>query len=74
MINIRVTKNFISLNIVFIFKINIKVKTMPYKLLIVNGEAINNNGGIINIETNELTIKMFKGHLKFITFNVILIK
>jgi hypothetical protein len=59
---------------VFIFEIDIKVKITPYKLLIVNGEAINNNGGIVNIEINELIIKMFKGHLKFITFNIILIR
>jgi hypothetical protein len=58
----------------FIFKINIKVKIMPYKLLIINGKVINNNGGIINVKTNELTIKILKGHLEFITFNIILIK
>ena len=56
------------------FKINIKVKIILYKLLIINEEVINNNKGIINIKINELIIKMFKGHLEFITFNVILIK
>jgi hypothetical protein len=58
----------------FIFKINIKVKIIPYKLLIINKEVIINNKGIINIKINELIIKMFKGHLKFITFNIILIR
>jgi hypothetical protein len=56
------------------FRINIKVKTIPYKLLIINKEAINNNKGIINVEINELIIKMLKGHLEFITFNIIIIK
>jgi hypothetical protein len=56
------------------FKINIKVKTTPYKLLIINKEVINNNKRIINIKINELIIKIFKEHLKFITFNIILIK
>jgi hypothetical protein len=56
------------------FKINIKVKITPYKLLIINKEVINNNKGIINIEINELIMEMFKGHLEFITFNVILIR
>jgi hypothetical protein len=56
------------------FKINIKVKTMPYKLLIINEEAINDNEGIVNVKINELTIKILKGYLKFITFNVVLIK
>ena len=58
----------------FIFKINIKVKIIPYKLLIINKEVINNNRGIVNVKINELIIKMLKGHLEFITFNIILIK
>jgi hypothetical protein len=58
----------------FIFKINIKVKTTLYKLLIINKEVINNNKGIVNVKINELIIKMFKEHLKFINFNIILIK
>jgi hypothetical protein len=74
MIDIRVTRNFILPDIVFMFGINIKVKTTPYKLLIVNGEAINNNGGIMDVEINELAIEMLKGHLEFITFNIVLIK
>ena len=73
-INLRVIKNFILLNIMFIFKINIKVKITLYKLLIINKEVINNNKGIMDIKINELIIKMLKGHLKFIIFNIILIK
>ena len=56
------------------FKINIKVKIILYKLLIINKEIINNNKGVINIKINELVIKIFKGHLEFITFNIILIR
>jgi len=59
---------------VFIFKINIKIKVILYKLLIINKETINNNKRIINIKINELIIKIFKGYLKFINFNIILIK
>jgi hypothetical protein len=73
MINTRVIRNFILLNIMFIFKINIKVKAIPYKLLIINKEIINNNGRIVDIKTNELTMKILEGHLEFITFNVIII-
>jgi hypothetical protein len=73
-INLRAIKNFILLNIVFIFKINIKVKITPYKLLIINGKVINNNKGIVNVKINELIIKMFKGHLKFINFNIVIIR
>ena len=58
----------------FIFKINIKVKIILYKLLIINKEVINNNKGIINIKIKGLIIKIFKGHLKFINFNVIFIR
>jgi hypothetical protein len=74
MINIRAIKNFILLNIIFMFKINIKVKTMPYKLLIINKEAIDDNEGIMDVKINELTIEMLGGHLEFITFNMVLIK
>jgi hypothetical protein len=57
------------------FKINIKVKLIPYKLLIINKEAINNNKGVVNVKINEIIIKIFKEHLnEFITFNIILIK
>jgi hypothetical protein len=56
------------------FKINIKVKITPYKLLIINEEVINNNKGVINVKINELAIKILKGYLEFITFNIILIR
>jgi hypothetical protein len=55
------------------FGINIKVKIIPYKLLIVNREVIDNNGGIVDVKTNELVIKMLKGHLEFITFDMVII-
>jgi hypothetical protein len=58
----------------FMFKINIKVKIIPYKLLIINKEAINDNGKVINVEINELIIKMLERHLKFINFNIIIIR
>jgi hypothetical protein len=73
MIDIRATRNFILPDIVSMFGINTRVKTTPYKLLIVNKEAINNNGGIVDVEINELMIEMLKGHLEFITFNVVII-
>ena len=56
------------------FKINIKVKIIPYKLLIINKEAINDNGKVINVEINELIIKILERHLKFINFNIIIIR
>ena len=43
-------------------------------MLIINKEVINNNKGVINIKINELIIKIFKEYLKFITFNIILIR
>jgi hypothetical protein len=58
----------------FIFKINIKVKVIPYKLLIINKEVINDNERIINVKINELIMKMFKEHLKSINFNIIIIR
>ncbi len=56
-----------------IFGIDIKVKTLPYKLLVVNREAINANRGIININTKELIIEMPRGHLEHIIIDVVLI-
>ena len=73
-INLRVIRNFILLKIIFIFKINIKVKTLFYKLLIINKEVINVNKRIVNINIKELIIKIFKGYLKCIIINIILIR
>ncbi len=56
-----------------IFRIDTKVKTLPYKLLVVNREAINANRGIIDINTKELIIEMPRGHLEHIIIDVILI-
>ncbi len=53
--------------------IDTKVKTLPYKLLVVNREAINANRGIVNINTKELIIEMPRGHLERIMIDVVLI-
>ena len=63
-IDSRITRNFILFEIVFIFKINIKIKTLFYKLLIINKETINTNNRIINIEIKELILEILKEYLK----------
>ena len=65
-INLRAIRNFILLNIIFRFKIRIRVKIKPYELLIINKESINNNKGIINIKIKRLIIEMLKGYLEII--------
>ena len=73
-INSGITRNFILLNIIFIFKINIKIKIIFYKLLIINKKVININKRIINIKIKKLIIKIFKEYLEYIRINIILIK
>ncbi len=55
------------------FRINIRVKVIPYKLLVVNREAINSNRGIIDIKTKELIIEMPRGYLERIIIDIVLI-
>ncbi len=55
------------------FGINTRVKAIPYKLLVVNREAINSNRGIVDIKTKELIIEMPRGHLERIIIDVVLI-
>ncbi len=57
-----------------IFGIDIKVKTSPYKLLVVNREAINTNRRIIDINTKELIIEIPRGHLEHIIRDIVLIE
>ena len=73
-IDIGATGNFILPDIISIFGIDTRIKIIFYKLLIVNKEVINNNKGIVNVKIKRLIIKIFKGHLKFINFNIIIIK
>ena len=61
MINSGTTGNFILPDIVFIFEIDTRIKIILYKLLIVNREAINNNGRIIDIKMNKLVMEMLRG-------------
>ena len=67
------TGNFISPDIVSIFEIDTRVKTVFYKLLVVNGEAINTNEGIVDIEIKELVMEMSGEYLECITMDVVLI-
>ena len=73
MIDSGATGNFISPDIVSIFEIDTRVKTAPYELLVVNGEAINANEGIMDIETKELVIEIPRGHLERIIMDMVLI-
>ena len=73
-IDSRITRNFILFEIVFIFKINIKIKTLFYKLLIINKETINTNNRIININIKELIIEISEKYLEYIIINIILIE
>ena len=73
MIDIGATGNFILPDIIFIFGIDTRIKIIFYKLLVVNREAINTNGGIVNIKINELIIEIPGEYLEFITFDMVLI-
>ncbi len=56
-----------------IFRIDTKVKTSPYKLLVVNREAINANRGIIDINTKELIIEILGRYLEYTIIDMVLI-
>ncbi len=70
-IDLGATRNFILLTIIFTFRINIRVKTAPYELLVLNREAINSNKGIVDIKTKELIIEMPRGHLERIMLDIV---
>ena len=46
-------------------------KEQPYQLLVVDGEAIGSNKGMVTHETNRLTMKMLKGHTEEIQFDLV---
>jgi hypothetical protein len=62
-----------SPDIVSIFEIDTRIKVILYELLVVNGEAINNNGEIMDIEMNKLVMEISGGYLEFIIFDIVLI-
>ncbi len=72
-IDLGATRNFILLKIIFIFRIDTRVKVIPYELLVVNREAIKSNRGIIDIKTKELIMEMPRGHLECIIIDIVLI-
>ncbi len=55
------------------FRIDTRVKVIPYELLVVNREAINSNRGIVDIKTKELIIEMPREYLERIIIDIILI-
>ena len=73
-INSGITGNFILSEIVFIFGIDIRIKTIFYKLLVINRETINTNRGIIDIKTKELIIEISGEYLEYIIINIIFIE
>ena len=50
MIDLGATGNFILPDIISIFEIDTRIKTIFYKLLVINRKAININKGIIDIK------------------------
>ena len=66
-----ITGNFILPEIVSIFGIDIRIKAIFYKLLVINREAINANGGIVNIEIKELIMEMPGEYLEYIIMDMI---
>ena len=73
-INSGIIKNFILSDIIFIYNLNIRIKIILYKLLIINKDLININNKIINIKIKKLILKIFKNYFKYIKFNIIFIK
>ena len=68
-----ITRNFILLDIVLIYKLDIRIKVILYKLLIINRNLINTNNRIINIKIKKLILEISKEYLKYIRFDIIFI-
>ena len=73
-INLGVIRNFILLEIIFIFEIDIRIKMIFYKLLVINRKAINTNRGIIDIEIKELIMEISEEYLEYIIIDIIFIE
>jgi len=73
-IDLEATGNFILPDIISIFEIDTRIKTISYKLLVINKEAINANKGIIDIKIKELVIEISGEYLEYIIINIILIE
>ena len=69
-----ITGNFILPDIIFIFEIDIRIKIVFYKLLVINRKAINTNKGIMDIKIKELIMEISGEYLEYIIIDIILIE
>jgi hypothetical protein len=67
------TGNFIDSKVVLENGFRLFRKKEPYRLTVINGEAIGSNKGIVTYKTDKLEIRIIRGYTKDITFNVVTI-
>jgi len=67
------TSNFINKQQANSYDFSFRKKMKPYVLYILDGGAIRSNEGQVTFETKVLTMKMLKGHIEDIQFNITII-
>jgi hypothetical protein len=73
MVDSGVTGNFIDSKVASENGFRLFRKKEPYRLTVVDGEAIGSNKGMVTHETDELEIRTTRGYTKDITFDVVTI-
>jgi hypothetical protein len=71
MIDSRATGNFITKKVADTQGFKMQLKAHPYLLMVVDGESISTNEGMVTYETVPLEMVMLRGHKETIQFDII---
>jgi len=71
MINLGAKGNFMSDKAAKLLGVATLIKELPYRVVTANGSDINNNKGIVEVETKPLIMTTASRHQEYIQFNVI---
>jgi hypothetical protein len=71
MIDSGATGNFMTKKVADTWGFRTQLKAEPFKLLVVDGEAISSNQGMVTLETVPLEMVMLQGHKETIQFDIV---
>ena len=71
MIDSGATGNFMTKKVADTWGYKMQLKAEPFKLLVVDGEAISSNQGMVTLETVPLEMTMLRGHKETIQFDIV---
>jgi predicted aspartyl protease len=71
MIDLGATGNFMTKQVADTQGLQTRLKPHPYPLMVVNGEPISTNNGMVTLETVPLEMVMLRGHKETIQFDVV---